>query len=152
MPEAMPDRLEAGTGNAPGMAGLVAGIDEVRARGVERIHAELSRLKARLRSGLADLPGVRVLSPTAPGGAPIVTATVDALTPSALAERLDREWGVEVRAGLHCAPRVHRLLGTAETGAVRFSLGWASTDADVERALEGVEAMAVARPGAISSS
>lgn len=152
MPETMPDRLEAGTGNAPGMAGLVAGIDEVRARGVERIHAELSRLKARLRGGLADLPGVGVLSPPAPEGAPIVMVTADRVSPSLLAERLDREWGVEVRAGLHCAPRVHRLLGTVETGAVRFSLGWASTEADVERALEGVEAVAAARPRAISSS
>jgi selenocysteine lyase/cysteine desulfurase len=152
MPETMPDRLEAGTGNAPGMAGLVAGVDEVRARGVERIHAELSRLKARLRGGLADLPGVGVLSPAAPEGAAIVTVAVDRVSPSLLAERLDREWGVEVRAGLHCAPRVHRLLGTVETGAVRFSLGWASTDADVERALEGVEAVAAARPRAISSS
>ena len=141
MPAAMPDRLEAGTVNAPGLAGLEAGIAEVLDQGVEAIHARVGALKARLREGLDGLPGVRILSPAAPDGVGIVTLTAEAADPSTLAERLDREWGVQVRAGLHCAPRVHRLLGTAETGAVRFSLGWASTEADVDGALRAMEAL-----------
>jgi selenocysteine lyase/cysteine desulfurase len=65
--------------------------------------------------------------------------------PAGLAERLDRDWDVAVRAGLHCAPRAHALLGTTGTGAVRFSLGWASTDVDVDRALAAVAAVLGAR-------
>lgn len=141
MPDAMPDRLEAGTVNAPGLVGLEAGLAEVRRLGVVPIHRQVGALKARLRDGLASIPGVVVRSPAAPDGVGIVTVTVDGVSPATLAERLDREWQVQVRPGLHCAPRVHRLLGTVETGAVRFSLGWASTPEDVERALQGVEAV-----------
>ncbi|MGM0669844.1 MAG: hypothetical protein ACQET1_08990, partial [Gemmatimonadota bacterium] len=58
-----------------------------------------------------------------------------------LAGRLDREWGVMVRYGLNCAPEVHNLLGTGRAGAVRLSLGWASSRADVERAIRAVDAI-----------
>jgi selenocysteine lyase/cysteine desulfurase len=141
MPEPLPDRLEAGTVNAPGLAGLEAGIAYVLERGVEALHAHESRLKARLREGLAAIPGVRVRSPRAPDGVGIVTFTVDAMDPATLATRLEQAWGVQGRAGLHCAPEAHRLVGTLDTGALRLSVGWASTDADVERALEGVDAL-----------
>jgi selenocysteine lyase/cysteine desulfurase len=75
-------------------------------------------------------------------GAGIVTMTHQDIDPALIAERLDREFDVQARAGLHCAPEVHRLLGTEATGALRFSLGWCSTADDVDRALEGVEAIA----------
>jgi selenocysteine lyase/cysteine desulfurase len=74
----------------------------------------------------------------------IVTAVSDRVHPSELAERLDREWGVMVRYGLNCAPEVHRMLGTEKEGAVRFSLGWASTLQDVEQAVRGVDAITAA--------
>ena len=139
MPVRLPDRLEPGTGNAPGLAGLRAGCEYVLAEGVEALHAREAQLKARLYDGLAAIPGVRVLSPRAPDGVGVVTITSRDVEPAALSTALDREFGVCTRAGLHCAPEVHRLLGTLETGAVRFSLGWASTDEDVEQALRGVE-------------
>lgn len=139
MPAAMPDHLEAGTTNAPGIAGLLAGCRFVLEEGVEVLHARESALKARLREGLASFPSIRVLSPPAPDGVALVTVACDTLDPATLAERLDREFEVCTRPGLHCAPEVHRLVGTLETGALRFSLGWASTEDDVERALEGVD-------------
>jgi cysteine desulfurase/selenocysteine lyase len=142
MPEALPDRLEAGTVNAPGLAGLEAGIDFVLERGVEALHAQETKLKARLYEGLASTRGVAVRSPRAPDGVGIVTFTTDNMDPATLAWRLDREWGVQGRAGLHCAPGCHELMGSLETGAVRLSLGWASTEEDVDRALEGVRALA----------
>jgi len=142
MPTPLPDRLEAGTVNAPGLAGLEAGIAYVQERGVEALHAHEARLKTRLWDGLAALAGVRVRSPRAPDGVGIVTLTVDALDPATLATRLERDWGVQGRSGLHCAPECHRLIGTLDTGALRLSLGWASTEADVDRALEGLEALA----------
>lgn len=142
MPMAMPDRLEAGTVNAPGIVGLEAGLAWVRERGVDALHRHETNLKRRLWEGLAGIGGVKVRSPRGEGGVGVVTFTVDGIDPSALAGRLEREWGVLGRAGLHCAPECHRLLGTLETGAVRLSLGWASTESDVDRALEGVEALA----------
>jgi len=141
MPDAYPDRLEAGSGNAPGMAGLLAGIEYLEKEGVETIHEREMALKSLLREGLASIPGVRVLSPPAPDGVGIVTLVCHGIRPQELAERLDREWAVMVRYGLNCAPGVHRMLGTEKEGAVRFSLGWASTPRDVEQAVRGVDSI-----------
>lgn len=141
MPPAWPDHLEAGTQNAPAIAGLLAGVSYVLEQSVDHIGSHARVLKARLREGLAETPGVTVRSPAAPEGAPIVTFTVDAADPNALAARLDREYGVLVRPGLHCAPDAHRLLGTEATGAIRMSLGWASTETDVDRAITAVRAI-----------
>jgi cysteine desulfurase family protein len=142
MPAAMPDRLEAGTQNGPGLAGLLAGVEWVLARTPAAIHARESQLKARLRQRLSAIPGVTLLSPPAPRGVGIVTMTLDGVDPAELAARLDREHGVMARAGLHCAPETHQLLGTEATGALRFSLGWASTEDDVDRAAAAVAGIA----------
>jgi len=139
MPPGMPDRLEAGTANSPGVAGLLAGCEFLLERGVAELHREETRLKLRLREGLQTIPGVRVLSPAAPEGVGVVTIASEETDPGTLATALDRDFGVCTRPGLHCAPEVHRLLGTLETGALRFSLGWASTDEDVDQALRGVD-------------
>ncbi|MBI4540314.1 MAG: aminotransferase class V-fold PLP-dependent enzyme [Gemmatimonadetes bacterium] len=148
MPAAMPDHLEAGTVNAPGIAGLLAACEFLLARDPATVHREEMRLKERLWQGLSAAPGVTVLSPRAPEGVPVVTVWSDCVDPATLAQRLDGEWRVMTRAGLHCAPEVHRLLGTAETGALRFSLGWASTDADVDAAVEAVDWLA--RPARVA--
>lgn len=138
MPSSLPDRLEAGTVNAPGIAGLAAACEYLIEEGVETIQGRESRLKARLREGLESIPSIRVLSPPAPDGIAVVTVVCDRLDPATLADRLDREFGVATRSGLHCAPEVHRLLGTVGTGALRFSLGWATTGEEVDYALEAV--------------
>ncbi|HEX6587519.1 MAG TPA: aminotransferase class V-fold PLP-dependent enzyme [Longimicrobiales bacterium] len=138
MPRALPDRLEAGTLNSAGIAGLDAGVAWLEREGVAALHARLDALRHRLLDGLVALPGTRVLSPGTPGGAPIVTLTAEEVEPSELAARLDR-LGVACRAGLHCAPLAHRVLGTEQSGAVRLSLGWASTAADVDAAIDAVE-------------
>lgn len=138
MPDAYPDHLEAGTANGPAIAGLAAGIDAVLNEGLAAVHARTAALKKALWEGLSAIDGVDVRSPLALDGAAIVTITADTLDPAALAARLDREHGVLARPGLHCAPEAHRLLGTEATGALRFSLGWASTILDVERAVAAV--------------
>jgi cysteine desulfurase family protein len=138
MPDSLPDRLEAGTLNAPGIAGLDAGIRFVLDSGVDALRVHQMRLKALLREGLQNVPGIRVRSPACPDGVPIVTITADDMDAATLAHRLDREHGVLARPGLHCAPDAHRVLGTAESGALRFSPGWSSTEADVSRAVEAV--------------
>ena len=148
MPAAMPDRLEAGTPNAPGVAGLLAGCEFLRNRGVAALHRHAMELKAELREGLAGIRGIRVLSPPGREGAPIVTVVADGIDAATLATRLDREFGVQTRSGLHCAPEVHRILGTMKAGAVRFSPGWASTVDDVAAAVTAVDT--ILRPVAVA--
>jgi cysteine desulfurase family protein len=151
MPEAYPDHLEAGTSNGPAIAGLRAGIDAVLEEGVASAHARTSALKKALWEGLSAIDGVHVLSPLALDGAAIVTMTADALDPAALAARLDREHGVLTRPGLHCAPEAHRLLGTEGTGALRFSLGWSSTERDVERAVDALHTVLHGSPSPVAA-
>lgn len=150
MPVAWPDRLEAGTRNGPGIAGLLAGVEWVLDYGVERMHARLAELKLQLWDGLRGIDDVQVLSPRDPTGTPVVTMRVDGQDVTRTARRLDVEHGVLTRAGLHCAPEAHVLLGTTKTGAVRLSLGWSSEERDVERAIRAVAA--VARSGNASGS
>jgi cysteine desulfurase / selenocysteine lyase len=142
MPDAYPDRLEAGTQNGPAIAGLLAGIEWLAREGIGLVHRRESALKVRLRAALAAVPGVHVRSPAGEDGVGIVTVTFDGLGAAEAAARLDREHGVLVRAGLHCAPESHAVLGTEATGAVRFSVGWATTAAHVDHAAAAVRALA----------
>ncbi len=141
MPAGFPDRFEAGSANAPGMAGLLAGIEFLEGEGVENLRRHELALKHVLWEGLSALRGIRVLSPSAPDGVGIVSVVPRRMRPAELAEALDRHWGVMVRYGLNCAPEVHRILGTQEEGVVRLSLGWCSTLQDVEQAIRGVDAI-----------
>jgi cysteine desulfurase / selenocysteine lyase len=145
MPREYPDHLEAGTLNAPGLAGLRAGIEFVLEQGVDAIHHHVSQLKVRAWDSISDIPGVRVLSPRAPHGAPLVTLVADSIDAGTLAARLDREFGVMTRSGLHCAPETHRLLGTDRTGALRLSFGWATRADDVDAAAGAIAAIARSR-------
>lgn len=138
MPEAYPDHLEAGSGNGPAIAGLLAGVEWLSRAGVANLHAAEIRLKEVLHRGLEAIPGIRVCSPLTHDGVGIVTFTSDRMPSEEMALRLERQHRIQSRAGLHCAPEVHRVLGTMTGGAVRFSLGWASDDDDVERAISAV--------------
>lgn len=145
MPALLPDRLEAGSMNGPGIAGLLAGVEWLAARGVPALHAREAALRARLHARLRELPGVRVLTPAGREGVGIVTVLTEGVDPSEAARRLDRDHGVLVRAGLHCAPDSHDVLGTGATGALRFSVGWATTEDEVDRAADALAAVAGAR-------
>jgi cysteine desulfurase / selenocysteine lyase len=138
MPEAYPDHLEAGTQNVPGIAGLLAGVEWLDREGIAAVHARAAALKQDLLSRLARVPGVEIRSPATPSGGAIVTLTSRSVAPAELASRLEREHGVEARAGLHCAPEAHAALGTLQTGALRLSLGWSSTAEDVRHAADAV--------------
>jgi cysteine desulfurase / selenocysteine lyase len=142
MPALLPDRLEAGSMNGPGIAGLLAGVEWLMERGVDAVHRDESELKLRLWDALNTIPGVAMRSPRDPDGAGIVTITFDGVDAAEAALRLDRDQGVLVRAGLHCAPESHEILGTERTGAVRFSVGWATTADEVGRAAAAVARIA----------
>lgn len=138
-PSERPDRYEAGTPNVPGILGLAAGVRELAPRADEQRELEAS-LARRLHEGVLRLGGYRVLGP-APDEprVPIVTVVHERISADRLASALDREYGIAVRAGLHCAPWAHRELGTLETGAVRFSFGWGNTPTQVDLALAGLD-------------
>ncbi len=139
MPTRLPDALEPGTLNGPGLAGLAAGARRLAEHGLDRLHRETAALKARLIEGVDALPGVRRLTPHAPDGVGIVTVAIADGDPADVARRLDRDHGVLTRAGLHCAPEAHRLLGTLETGGLRLSVGWGSTSRDIDAAVEALD-------------
>ena len=128
MPEFLPDRLEPGTHNMPGAAGLLAGLHHIRRTGIETIHARECRSKERLASELARLPNIRLFQGEAQTGVlSFVPEGVDAVL---LAEALGKQ-GVAVRAGLHCAPAAHETAGTLETGTLRLSPGPMTTRQEI---------------------
>lgn len=141
-----PHRLEAGTLNFLGVAGLSAGLAHLRAAGPSESHRRQIRMARRLRDGLEGLHAVVVHSPEPrEGDVPVLSCSVTGMSPSDVGAVLDADYGVMVRTGLHCAPLVHRDLGTGAQGAVRFSLGLSTTEADVDRALEAMTAIAGSR-------
>lgn len=144
-PDSLPDRLESGTMNAPGIIGLAAAIEFVSAAGLPHIRAHVHGLSRRFVQGIEQIP---LLNLAVSGGPPtaVVSVTLQNGDPSDLAHALDIEYGVMVRSGLHCAPMAHRSLGTYPTGTVRFSFGWHNTEADVDYALAALAALVSSRP------
>jgi cysteine desulfurase/selenocysteine lyase len=141
-PEFLPDLCESGTPNAVGLAGLAAGARWVLAQGVESIRAHEVALTTQLLAGLAAIPGVRVYgSRDASRQTATVSFTVGDLKTSEIGLRLDDEFAILCRVGLHCAPAAHRTLGTFPAGTVRFGLGAFNTAGEVSAALEAVAAL-----------
>jgi len=139
MPEALPLRLEAGTQNAAGIAGLLAGVRFVLEQGVARIREHELALTAILIAALREAPGVAVLGPAELARrTAVVSVTVEGYIPDQLAAVLDQVFDIATRAGLHCAPQAHRTAGTLETGALRFSPGYFTTADEVREAAEAL--------------
>ena len=137
MPADIPDRVEAGTLNVPGIAGLAAGIHYVRATGLERIFTQEQAL-ARKCVKMLEKQDFRVFSGEPQGGTVSFVPTMDC---EDLAQQL-AEKGIAVRAGLHCAPLAHESAGTLESGTVRVSFGHLSNDFQIwalERALMAIK-------------
>ena len=137
-PDDMPDRLEAGTLNLPGIAGLLAGIRFLQAHANE-LHAQQAFHADLLASGLRDIPGIQVYTPEGLAGrAGVVAFNLGQVDSGEVADLLDRDYNIACRAGMHCAPLVHRFLGTENQGAVRLSVGWATTRQEIEQCLLAV--------------
>lgn len=144
--EEYPYRLEAGTLNLAGIAGLNAGVRWVQEQGPETIHAREMDLLADLQDGLEQIPGV-ILHGTRNLEARVATlsASVNGYDASDVGTFLDVDHDILTRTGLHCAPLMHQHCGTAPRGTVRFSLGPFNTRAHVERAVEATERIAARR-------
>jgi len=139
-PMTLPDRYEAGNLNVPGILGLGAGIEYLADRTVEEIRRHDEQLTHRLLDALEAVEGVTLFGP--PAGADrvgVVSLKIDGYDPQEAAAMLDVSCGVQVRPGLHCAPRMHEALGTtAAGGTLRISLGAFTTEADIDAAVLGV--------------
>lgn len=135
-PSTVPDRYEAGTLNIPGIAGLRAGIEYVMGGGIDRPRRIHGELLSALWTALRGLPGVRLFGPGAPESQiAIASFTVEGRETDEIARDLDRA-GVLCRAGLQCAPRAHRTLGTfASGGTLRFSLSCLNTRDEIDEAI-----------------
>ena len=132
MPEELPDRLEAGTHNMPGIAGLLEGLRFVEQQGVGRIAGHERHLTRQMAARLRDIPGAEVFyTPEDGAQTGVLSFRLDGWDCEALGEALAAQ-GAAVRAGLHCAPLAHRTAGTLETGTVRCSFSAFSTTAQVE--------------------
>ena len=137
-----PLRLEAGTLNLLGVIGLSLGIDFVEARGLVSIHRAEMALTHRLRDGLARNPDITLYcADDLADHLAVLTANVRGVDPQDVGAILDGDFGIAVRVGLHCAPMVHRDLGTIDRGAVRFSLGAFNTSDDVDHAIAAMNAI-----------
>ena len=140
-PEELPTRLEAGTLNAHGIAGLVAALNYIEDVGVEKIHAFEMQLMHKFYQGVKEIAGIKVYGDFSGDRAPIVTLNYLDVPSGELADELADEYEIATRAGAHCAPRMHQALGTVEQGAVRFSFGYGNDEKDVDLALEALRSI-----------
>ena len=142
-PEDWPTRLEAGTLNSHGLAGLGAALDFIKETGMDVIRAHETALSRRFYEAVRELPGVTVYGDfTAPERAPIVTLNIAGLDSAEVSDELAERFGIATRPGAHCAPRLHRALGTTEQGAVRFSWSYFNTEAETDAAADAVRVLA----------
>jgi cysteine desulfurase/selenocysteine lyase len=142
-PEFLPDKYESGTPNAVGLAGLLVGLRWVLAQGVDAIRAHEVALTQRLIEGLRHIPGVTVYGTL---DSELQTATVSfnitGMPSSEVGLRLDDDYGILCRVGLHCSPAAHKTIGTFPSGTVRFGMSGFNTMDEVETALAAIAELA----------
>ena len=128
-PDVMPDKYEPGNHNLPGLAGLSAALEFLQDTSVEAIHAHHTELTKRLLDGLNAIAEVTVYGPpTTANRTSVIGITVEGYDPQELAAILDSTQGIQCRAGLQCAPRMHESLGTAANGGtLRLAPGYSTT-------------------------
>jgi cysteine desulfurase/selenocysteine lyase len=140
-PEFPPDRYESGTPNTIGIAGLGEGVRFVIGTGVQEIRRHEDALAAALVEGLASIDGVRLFAAPPERRLSTVSFTCGSLSPSEIGLRLDEEYDILCRVGLHCSPAAHRSLGSFPEGAVRFSAGYFTSHDDIAAAVDAVRVL-----------
>lgn len=139
MPDFLPDKFEAGTPNLPGIIGLSAALSYLNTVGLDQIRSSELSLTNRFLSGIAEIPGARLIGPGASERrCPIVSLDFPDRDNAEIAFLLEAEYGILTRCGLHCAPMAHQTLGTFPSGTVRFAFGHQNTEDEVDYALHAV--------------
>lgn len=142
-PMEYPTRLEAGTLNSHGLAGLGAALDFLQQTGPDTIRAREQALARRFYEAVHALPGVRIYGDwSAAQRAAIVALNLGDLDSGEVSDELWERFAIATRPGAHCAPRLHEALGTAQQGAVRFSWSYFNTEAETDAAAQAVALLA----------
>lgn len=138
-PDVMPERMESGTQNLGGVAGLLAAVEYLKEKGLRELRSSTEPLLLALITGLKQIDGVKLYAAdNLSGQGDAVSFTIENLDPAEIGFRLDHEYGICVRVGLHCAPDAHRTLGTYPQGTVRVSPGIFTRAEDIQQLLEAV--------------
>ena len=141
--EEYPFRLECGTLNVSGVAGLYAGQKFIRRVGIDNIYEHEMNLLKMLIDGLRDVPGVTLYCPDSlEARAPVLSLNVEGYTAGDVGTFLDVDFNIGVRTGLQCAPLVHETIGTIPEGTVRFSIGFFNTEEHIRKAIDAVKELA----------
>ena len=130
-PQELPERFESGTVNTPAIAALHAGLDFILEAGLEQIRAKGKFLIGQLLDGLRATPGAVLYGPGQGERGCAVSFNLEGHDPATVGFLLDREYDISVRVGLHCAPDVHRTIGSYPAGTVRVSPGFFTSEADI---------------------
>jgi cysteine desulfurase family protein len=142
-PDDLPDRYESGTPNGVGIAGLGAGINWLKERGLEQIRAHEVELVKHLCEGLRNIKGVKLYGVDDPElSTAVVSFTLEGRRVSEVGYRLDEEFEIFCRVGLHCAPAAHRSIGSFPEGTVRLAPGATTTLEEIESTVRAVERIA----------
>lgn len=143
-PAEYPTRLEAGTLNGHGIAGLSAALDFINEVGLDAIEKKEHMLMDRFFQAVSAMEGVTVYGDfTQARRSAIVSLNIRDYDSAAVSDELSETYGIATRPGAHCAPRMHQALGTMDQGAVRFSFSWFNTEEDVDAAIQAVQELAV---------
>ena len=142
-PAEYPTRLEAGTLNSHGLAGLCASLAFLEETGIDAVRAHETSLARRFYEKVKACPGVQIYGNfDAQDRAPVVALNIADLDSSEVSDELAERFGIATRPGAHCAPRMHRALGTEEQGAVRFSWSYFNTVEETDQAAEAIGILA----------
>ncbi len=133
---------EPGTQNLPGIAALAAGVSYVLEQGVEQIARKERAFMDRLRHGLEAIDRARLYGDHGLSCGPVLSFTIDGLSPADTAYILEGGYGIRVRAGLHCAPLIHKALGTEDFGTVRASVSAMNTEEEIDCLIGAVREIA----------
>ena len=142
-PSQMPTALEAGTLNGHGIAGLGAAVSYLEETGLDVIREKELSLMRRFYEGISSIPGIKIYGDfSTQKRAAIVSFNIGDYDSSEVSDELNVEYGIVTRPGAHCAPLMHKALGTVEQGAVRFSFSHYNTEEEVDTAIRAVEELA----------
>ena len=139
-PDFMPDRFESGMPNTIGIAGLGAGAGYVATIGIEAVRKKEICLTGLFLNGIRSIKGARIYGDADPARhTALVSFTIDGMNPSDISFNLDERFNIMSQPGLHCAPSVHRTIGTFPDGTVRFSFGIFTTEDEIRTAIKAIE-------------
>lgn len=142
-PELYPDKYESGTHNTPGLVGLDAGVKFILETGIDKIREHEEELSQYFIDSLKNIPKVKIYGPLdAKKRASVISINIEGLDSSEVSFILDRKYDIGTRPGIHCAPLAHKTLGTIESGAVRFSIGYFNTKEDLDKAIYAIKEIA----------